>query len=95
MHFRQTYCPIVFYVVCKTTSSVALWKSKFNGGSQQEFYVQYWRISQSSPSIVSLAIPDSGVTADLQYTVKQLSWGFVVETGEMYHRPKYVCFDIT
>ena len=64
--------PTVFYVVCKTTSAVVLWKSKFNGGSQQEFHVQYWRISQSSTSILSPNIPDTGVTADLQYTVNNL-----------------------
>ena len=64
--------PTVFYVVCKTTSADVLWRSEFNGGSKQEFYVQYWRISQSSPSMLSPTIPDPGVTADLRYTVNNL-----------------------
>ena len=64
--------PTVFYVVCKTTSAVVLWRSEFNGGSNQEFYVQHWRISQSSHSMLSPSIPDPGVTADLQYTVNNL-----------------------
>jgi hypothetical protein len=64
--------PTVFYVVCKTTSANVLCRSEFSAGSQQEFYVQYWRISQSSPSMLSPTIPDPGVTADLQYTVKNL-----------------------
>ena len=64
--------PTVFYVVCKTTSAVVLWRSEFNGGSKQEFYVQYWRISQSSSSMLSPDIPDPGVTADIQYTVNNL-----------------------
>jgi hypothetical protein len=96
--------------VCRTTSAVALWRSEFNGGSKQEFYVQYWRISQPLPSMLSPSIPDDRLTSDLQYTVenlepekhyiysnnrKELSRGFVVKTGEMYHWTKYVCFDIT
>jgi hypothetical protein len=64
--------PTVFYAVCQTTSAVVLCRSEFNAGSQQEFYVQYWRISQSSPSMLSPTIPDPGITADLQYTVKNL-----------------------
>ena len=64
--------PTVFYVVCKTTSAVVLWRSEFNGGSKQEFYVQYWRISQSSPSMLSPFIPDPVVTADLKYKVNDL-----------------------
>ena len=64
--------PTVLCVVCQTTSAVVLWRSEFNGGSKQEFYVQYWRISQSSPSMSSPTIHDPGVTADLQYTVKNL-----------------------
>ena len=64
--------PTIFYVLCKTTSAVVLWKSEFNGGSKQEFYVQYWRISQSSPSMLSPSIPDSGSTSVLQYTVNNL-----------------------
>jgi hypothetical protein len=64
--------PVVVYVVCKITSAVVLWKSEFNGGSNQEFYVQHWRISQSSHSMLSPSIPDPGVTADLQYTVNNL-----------------------
>jgi hypothetical protein len=60
--------PTVFYVVCQTTSAVVLWRSEFSSGSKQEFYVQYWRISQSSPSMLSPTIHDPGVTADLQYT---------------------------
>jgi hypothetical protein len=64
--------PTVFYVVCQTISAVVLWGSEFNGGSKQEFYVQYWRISQSSPSMLSPTIHDPCVTADLQYTVKNL-----------------------
>jgi len=72
--------PTVFYVVCKTTSAVVLWRSEFNGGSNQEFYVQYWRISQSSSVMLSPYIPDPGVTADIQYTVNNL----VPETIYMY-----------
>jgi hypothetical protein len=34
--------------------------------------VQYWRISQSSPSTLSPSIRDPGETADLQYTVNNL-----------------------
>ena len=64
--------PTVFYVVCKTTSAVVLWRSEFNGGSKQEFNVQYWRISQSSSSMLSPSIPDPGVSADLMYTVNNL-----------------------
>jgi len=64
--------PTVFYVVCKTTSADVLWRSEFNGGSKQEFYVQYRRISQSSPSMLSPSIPDSGSTSVLQYTVNNL-----------------------
>ena len=64
--------PTILYVLCKTTSAVVLWKSEFNGGSKQEFYVQYWRISQSSPSMLSPSIPDSGSTSVLQYTVNNL-----------------------
>ena len=64
--------PTGLYAVCKTTSAVVLWRSEFNGGSKQEFYVQYWRISQSSPSMLSPSIPDPGVAADLQYTVDNL-----------------------
>jgi hypothetical protein len=64
--------PTVFYVVCKTTSAVVLWRSEFNGGSKREFYVQYWRISQSSSAMLSPYIPDPGVTADIQYTVNYL-----------------------
>jgi hypothetical protein len=58
--------------VCQATSAVVLWRSEFDGGSKQEFYVQYWRISQSSPSTLSPSIPDPGETADLQYTVNNL-----------------------
>ena len=58
--------------MCKTTSAVVLWRSEFNGGSQQEFYIQYWRISQLSSAILSPSIPDPGVTADLQYTFNNL-----------------------
>ena len=65
----QPTAPIVVNVVCKTTSAVVLWRSEFNGGSKQEFYVQYWRISQSSSSTLSPSIPDPGLTSDLQYTV--------------------------
>ena len=72
--------PTVFYVVCKTTSAVVLWRSEFNGGSKQEFYVQYWRISQSSSAMLSPYIPDPGVTADIQYTVNN----FVPETIYMF-----------
>ena len=64
--------PTVFYVVCKTTSAVVLWRSELNGGSKQEFYVQYWRISQSSSAMLSPYITDPGVTADIQYTVNNL-----------------------
>jgi hypothetical protein len=64
--------PVVVYVVCKITSAVVLWKPEFNGGSNQEFYVQHWRISQSSHSMLSPSIPDPGVAADLQYTVNNL-----------------------
>jgi hypothetical protein len=73
--------PTVFYVVCKTTSANVLWRSEFNGGSKQEFYVQYWRISQSSQPMVSPSIPDRGLTSDLQYTVKNL----VPETLYIFH----------
>ena len=73
--------PTVFYVVCKTTSANVLWRSEFNGGSIQEFYVQYWRISQSSQPLVSPSIPDRGLTSDLQYTVKNL----VPETLYIFH----------
>ena len=58
--------------MCQTTSAVVLWRSEFDGGSKQEFYVQYWRISQSSPSTLSQSIPDPGESADLQYTVNNL-----------------------
>jgi hypothetical protein len=68
----QPTVPIVVNVVCKTTSAVVLWRSEFNGGSKQEFYVQYRRISQSSSSMLSLSIPDPGLTSDLQYTVNNL-----------------------
>ena len=68
----QPTVPIVVYVVCKTTSAVVLWRSEFNGGSKDEFYVQYRRISQSSPSMSSSSIPDPGLTSDLQYTVNNL-----------------------
>jgi hypothetical protein len=54
--------PTIFYVVCRTTSAVALWRSEFNGGSEQEFYVQYWRISQPLPSMLSPSIPDDRLT---------------------------------
>jgi hypothetical protein len=64
--------PTIFYVLCKTTSAVVLWKSEFNGGSKQDFYVQHSRISQSSPSMLSSSIPDSGSTSVLQYTVNSL-----------------------
>ena len=63
--------PTIIYVLCKTTSAVVLWKSEFNGGSKQEFYVQYWSISQSS-SMLSPSIPDSGSASVLQYTVNNL-----------------------
>ena len=59
--------PTIIYVLCKTTSAVVLWKSEFSGGSKQEFYVQYWSISQSS-SMLSPSIPDSGSTSVLQYS---------------------------
>jgi hypothetical protein len=68
----QPTVPVVVYVVCKITSAVVLWKTEFNGGSNQEFYVQHWRISQSSHPMLSPSIPDPGVTADLQYTVNSL-----------------------
>jgi hypothetical protein len=68
----QPTVPIVVYVVCKITSAVVLWKPEFNGGSNQEFYVQHWRISQSSHLMFSPSIPDPGVAADLQYTVNNL-----------------------
>ena len=64
--------PTIFYVLCKTTSAVVLWKSEFNGGSKQEFYVQHWRISQSSSLMLSQSIPDSGSTSVLEYTVNNL-----------------------
>jgi hypothetical protein len=64
--------PTSFYVVCKTTSAVVLWKSEFNGGSKQEFYVQHWRIPQSSPSMLSPTIPDSVSASVLPYTVNNL-----------------------
>jgi hypothetical protein len=73
--------PTVFYVVCKTPSANVLWRSEFNGGSKQEFYVQYWRISQSSQPMVSPSIPDRGLTSNLQYTVKNL----VPETLYIFH----------
>ena len=73
--------PSVFYVVCQTTSAVVLWRSEFNGGSKQEFYVQYWRISISSQAIVSPSILDPGLTSDLQYTVNNL----VPETLYIFH----------
>ena len=73
--------PSVFYVVCQTTSAVVLWRSEFNGGSKQEFYVQYWRISLSSQAIVSPSILDPGLTSDLQYTVNNL----VPETLYIFH----------
>ena len=63
--------PTIMYVLCKTTSAAVLWKSEFNGGSKQEFYVQYWSISQSS-SMLSPSIPDSGSASVLQYTVNNL-----------------------
>jgi hypothetical protein len=47
-------------------------RSEFNGGSKQEFYVQYRRISHSSPSMLSPSIPDPNLTSDLQYTVNNL-----------------------
>ena len=56
--------PTIFYVVCRTTSAVALWRSEFKGGSKQEFYVQYWRISQPLPSMISPSIPDDRLTSD-------------------------------
>ena len=68
----QPTVPVVVYVVCKITSAVVLWKPEFNGGSNQEFYVQHWRISQSSHPMLSPSIPDPGVPADLQYTVNNL-----------------------
>jgi hypothetical protein len=68
----QPTVPVVVYVVCKITSAVVLWKSEFSGGSNKEFYVQHWKISQSSHSMLSSSIPDPGVTADLQYTVNNL-----------------------
>ena len=58
--------------MCRTTSAVVLWRTEINGGSKQEFYVQYWRISQSSSSMLSPSIPDPGMTSDLQYTVNNL-----------------------
>jgi hypothetical protein len=64
--------PTIFYVLCKTTSAVVLWKSEFNGGSTQEFYVQHSRKSQSSSSMLSPSIPDSGPTSEMQYTVNSL-----------------------
>ena len=63
---------VVVNVVCQTTSAVVLWRSEINGGSKQEFYVQYWRISQSSSSMLSPSIPDPGMTSDPQYTVNNL-----------------------
>ena len=68
----QPTVPVVVNVVCKITSAVVLWKPEFNGGSNQEFYVQHWIISQSSHPMLSPSIPDPGVTADLQYTVNSL-----------------------
>ena len=68
----QPIVPVVVNVVCKITSAVVLWKPEFNGGSNQEFYVQHWRISQSSHPMLSPSIPDPGVPADLQYTVNNL-----------------------
>ena len=67
--------------MCQTTSAVVLWRSEFDGGSKQEFYAQYWRISQSSPYTLSPSIPDPGETADLQYTVNNL----VSETLYIFH----------
>jgi hypothetical protein len=64
--------PTIFYVLCKTTSAVVLWKSEFNGGSTQEFYVQHSRKSQSSSSMLSPSIPDSDPTSEMQYTVNSL-----------------------
>ena len=58
--------------MCKTTSAVVLWISEINGESKQEFYVQYWRISQSSSPMLSPSIPDPGMTSDLQYTINNL-----------------------
>jgi hypothetical protein len=68
----QPTVPVVVYVVCKITSAVVLWKSEFSGESNKAFYVQHWKISQSSHSMLSSSIPDPGVTADLQYTVNNL-----------------------
>jgi hypothetical protein len=67
--------------VFQATYAVVLWRSEFDGGSKQEFYVQYWRISQSSPSTLSQSIPDPGETAYLQYTVSNL----VPETLYIFH----------
>jgi hypothetical protein len=47
-------------------------RSEFNGGSKQEFYVQYWRISQPLPSMLSPSIPDDRLSSDLQYTAENL-----------------------
>ena len=69
--------PTVFYVVCKTASAVVLWRSELNGGSKQEFYVQYWRVSLSSKSMLSPSIFDPGLTSDLQYTVDNLVPGTI------------------
>ena len=77
----QPTAPVVVNVVCITASVVVLWRLESNGESQQEFYVQYSRISQSSPSMLSPSIPDSGLTSDLQYTVDIL----VPETLHIFH----------
>ena len=77
----QPTAPVVVNVVCISASVVVLWRSEFNGESQQEFCVQYSRISQSSPSMLSPSIPDSGLTSDLQYTVDIL----VPETLHIFH----------
>ena len=64
--------PTALHVVCQTTSAVVLWRSEFNGGSKQEFYVEYWRISQSSPSMISPSIPDPGIGSIWHHTVNNL-----------------------
>ena len=68
----QPTAPVVVNVVCITASVVVLWRLESNGESQQEFYVQYSRISQSSPSMLSPSIPDSGLTSDLQVHSRHL-----------------------
>jgi hypothetical protein len=60
------------YTFGNVKKQVTLWRSEFNGGSEQEFYVQYWRISQPLPSMLSPSIPDDRLTSDLQYTVENL-----------------------